>query len=254
MNRPFSHKKVLAGFTLVEILISLLLFGIVLTLVAQMTASQNKMNTAVMQASSIADDAQLATVRMTELLSQAAYIYPEGQTITLPGGAGTVVTGKKALAFLLASGTPYCTASSQTYCAVVYRVEARGGYVSILGTSNVASPYVLTESVYKSLSWSASGTGTYPTRNWSALTLVGGAAGLVADTVDDVNTDLGTSLTVASRSSSFDEGLKIGVPDTDAAALIQAVNAKLQLTLTNGRKAIRTFSVMAQPVPRQSPL
>lgn len=246
------------GFTLLEILITMVMFGVFLTVTIQLLTSQNKMNTTVLSFSDLTADARMSTVRMTELLSQAAYIYPAGQTINLPGGVN-ITTGKEALAFLLASQTPYCTAVNRRYCAVMYRIENRSNYTAILGASSQASPHVLTERIYISFDWPQIPQGGSMPTNWSALALTNNIVGLVADSVDNVQTDLGSAamLSVSPRPGEYDAGLKTGVPATSSIALIQAVKPRVVLRLlpaTPNRSAIREFSVFAQPIPRQGPL
>lgn len=246
-------RKLSQGFTLIETLITMLMLGILLTIVVQMFSSQNRVNNNLLSFSELTADARMTTVRMNELLSQAAYIYPAGQTIALPGGVN-VVTGKEAVAFLLASRTPYCTSAARTYCGVLYRIEARAGYESILGINGKLSPFVITERIYTGFNWAQLNTGAQTSRSWTALTLTNNTVGLVADAVDNVNTDLGSNLIVATRTSDYDRALQIGVPSNNANALVQAVRPRITLRILPDRSATREFSVFAQPIPRQGPL
>lgn len=249
-------RNIRQGFTLIETLIAMVMLGVLLTVVVQLFTSQNRVNNSIMGYSDLTADVRMSTVRMNELLSQATYIYPAGQTIDLPASV-KVTTGKTAVAFLLASNTPYCPsppALRKRYCAVLYNIEARSDYTSILGSNATVSPYVLTERVYTSLDWPQSGTGLTPSKNWSALTLMNNTVGLVADAVDNAATDLGSTPVVAARKSNYDSNLAVGVASNTANALIQAVRVKLVLKLLPNRIATREFSVLAQPIPRQGPL
>lgn len=241
-----------SGFTLVEILIAMGITGLILTLVVQVSNTQTRANTIILSYSDLSNDIRMATVRMTELISQAAYIYPSGQTINLP--SGNITTGPQALAFLLASGTPYCTATTNRYCAVVYRVEARTPYAPVLGASTTASPFVVTERIFTSLDWPQSLGGNLPPKNWTALTP--GPIGLVADAVNNATTNLSKNMVVSSRQGPYDSSLQPNVTASTANALIVAVSPSLTLQLNeaNRRPIQREFSIYAQPVPRQGPL
>ena len=117
------------GLSLVEIMIALSLVGGILLLANQLMFQNQTIASRQLLQRQASEDARMTMLRLSEVLSQASYIYPnnrpDNQPILLPGG-DSQKTGIPALAALVASGTPYCPLSiavAGTYCAFLYRLE-----------------------------------------------------------------------------------------------------------------------------------
>lgn len=241
-----------SGFTLIELLISLSLLLVVLAVASDLIVSNQRVANTTVLRNQIAEDARLSFLRMTEIVSQSAYIYPAGQTITLSGFS---VSTSSSLVVLVPWESPYCNdnnlagnaAYKTYYCGFIYRVEPRAPYAAKLGNVSNTTGQVLVEYRYRWVSWP---TNTTPIANWSTLATPN--VGVVADSIDTTNTNLVDKLKLAARSSPVDTGLN-GTSTSSANALIWAVQPQVGLTLTYGTTSlsvIRSDVIYARAIPR----
>lgn len=236
------------GFTLLELLIAMSIFGVVLLLAGNLFSSANAYTTLTVTASEVEDDVRLSLLRITEITSQAAYIYPAGITLTL--NTGTVTTGKNALALLAPAGSPYCpgdvTANSDKYCLFVYRLRPRSAYTAVLPRLKNPTPDVLVEQRARWVTWTLN---TVPGLNFSSLSLTDG---VVVDSIDANLTDFGR-LTVGTNAG-LDTVLGVGssVLPTQANAQIQVVQPMIAAQVSTF-KAQRSGFVFVRSIPRVAP-
>jgi prepilin-type N-terminal cleavage/methylation domain-containing protein len=250
------------AFTLIEALISLLVLGIVLTVATSFLGSNQRVVANNLVNSQVGDDLKLAQLRLSELVSQAAYIYPVGVNIVLPGGT-TLSTGSSLLAFLVPWESPYCRDTNANnrafYCAFIYRLEPRSAYSSLLGPRKYVSPsqgaaseWVLVERRYRWLDWSTPGA---PATNWASLTQNPATPSVIADSVVAAKTNLANGMSVSRSASPFDRNLvydtgggTVGV--NNPLALIAKVEPLLVVAGVNGKEAARREVVVPRSLPR----
>jgi prepilin-type N-terminal cleavage/methylation domain-containing protein len=124
------------GISLIELLISMAILGILLAMLTAFLVNNQQVTTTQISNATLSNDLRLAHLRIGEIVAQAHYIYPSGQTISINGTAYT--TGKEALAVLVPRGTTYCddnNSSDRDYCGFAYVIVNRSPYVSLLGPS-----------------------------------------------------------------------------------------------------------------------
>ena len=236
------------GITLVELLVAMAILGVVLALASQLIVQNQSIGNRQVQAGRMHEDLRLATLRMADVIAQAAYIYPNDASLRVKVGTSTITvdTGSQALAALLPGGSAYCSVPSSSYCGFLYRVEARAGYTEVLGNLPGNSGFVLVEYQAPGLSWSAD---SVPSRDWSGVTAV---RGVVADSVLPTETVLG-DLAFSGTSDGIDRVLKNSGFTTDSDALIGSVQVRITLSFQNGLRAVRRTEVLARGVPRAIP-
>lgn len=250
------------GFTLIELLISMAIFGVILILTTNMIVKNQEVANRQIVAQQAKEDARLALLRVSELFSGAAYVYPGGQTLTLPDGS-SATTGGQTLAMLLPWGSPYCNeggsdpyASSSThrdlYCAVVYTLEDRADHENVLGSNPKAGDKVLVEHVIKWVSWA---TNTLPTRDFEGLSE---ATGVVADAVVPARTSVTYTVNSLSKSSQKPiDSLLLSAHDTsdpnNAYALIDNVVVELGIQYQGQPLQTERRNLFARAVPRSAP-
>jgi type II secretory pathway pseudopilin PulG len=240
------------GITLVELLISISILGIFLAVMSSVLSSSQRVTRDQILAADVETSLRLSFLRISEVIKQAAYIYPASQTITLGvGGVGiTVTTGEGALAVLLPAGTTYCLpddTNAQTYCGYLYDVGSRTPYETILGTPSGVTDSVLLERRNTGITWNQS---ALPPTNWSNV-----STGIIADSVNVAVTSLGAvdNLTVNTRKGGiYDMGLFGGTMATSANALIDTVRPQISLSYTGGKsiEVTRAIQIYATAVPR----
>jgi prepilin-type N-terminal cleavage/methylation domain-containing protein len=106
------NRRVLLGFTLVELLIGMVILGVILLAAASLLQGNQKLTGETQTRSNALGDARGAISRITETISQAAYIYPENTVITVSsssnlvgmGAANEIKTGPDAIAMLISDG------------------------------------------------------------------------------------------------------------------------------------------------------
>lgn len=245
------------GFTLVELLIAMAVLALILTLASNLIFQNQNITTRQVLAGRVQEDVRLATLRISDVVSQAAYIFPNNATITIQTGttSSAVVTGDDALAVLVPPGTAYCPLTTPQYCGYLYRLEARAPYAADLGSTPGNSGWVLVEYQAWGLTWNANTNPTSVASNWTAASLR--SRGVVADSVTDEGTSLG-GLSFAGVASEIDRVLAI--PTSNAAvipsspnALIGSVRIEVAIQYANGLRATRQTEVLARGIPRAVP-
>jgi prepilin-type N-terminal cleavage/methylation domain-containing protein len=237
------------GVTLVELLVAMAILGVVLALASQLIVQNQSIGNRQVQAGRMHEDLRLATLRVADVIAQAAYIYPNNASLRVNVGTSTITvdTGNQALAALLPGGSAYCSVPSSSYCGFLYRVEARAGYTGVLGNLPGNSGFVLVEYQAPGLSWSAN---SVPSRDWSGVTAV---RGVVADSVLPAGTVLG-DLALSGTSDGIDRVLRnSGVTTSHPDALIGSAQVRITLSFQNGLRAERRTEVLARGVPRAIP-
>ncbi|MCS7059507.1 MAG: type II secretion system GspH family protein [Meiothermus sp.] len=241
------------GLTLVELLVAMAVFGVVVALASDLIVRNQNLSNRQVLAGRVQEDVRLATLRLGDVVAQAAYIYPNGVTLTLPGGR-SLTTGGEALAVLLPPGTAYCPLSGG-YCGFAYRLEGRGPHAASLDPAPGNSGVVLVEYQVRGVTWNPNTNPAQTARDWSGLALH--SEGVVADSIERTGTDLGT-LYFAGIESTIDRVLLIPSlqPDlttSDPRALIGAVRVRVAVRYANGVWASRQAEVYARGIPRSLP-
>ncbi|RDI95049.1 type II secretion system protein [Meiothermus sp. QL-1] len=242
------------GLSLVELLVAMAIFSVVLTLASSLLFNNQNLTSRQVLAGQVHEDVRLATLRLSDIVAQAAYIYPNNVPIILPGGL-VVTTGSQALAVLLPPNSAYCPVAGALYCGFVFRVEPRAPFVADLGQTQGNSGFVLAEYQVRGVSWPANTNPAQIAQNWLSLPLH--ARGVIADSVDPGRTNLG-SLYFAGSESSVDRVLAVlgsvsGLTTSSPNALIGAVRVEVAVRYTNGPQAARQAEIYARSIPRSVP-
>ncbi len=255
-------RKHTLGLSLVELLISMAILGILLAILSAFLINNQRVTSTQITAATLSNDLRLAHLRIAEIVSQAHYIYPSGQVLTINGN--TYTTGAAALAVLVPRGTTYCktTGSADTrrdYCGFAYVIDDRAPYTALLGLG-AATDEVIAEYKIQNLNWSPEdATNKDKTPAEFLTTWLDAEVSPVADSVDAATTDLaGTAkLVAAPRKGTFDEkaGFDITTTLDKPEALISAVTSTIALTRTiNGRpvSVTRDSYVFSKAIPRSA--
>lgn len=145
------------GLTIIEVLIAAALLGILLAALGSVFTTNLRVSTQQISAADAELTIRLSLLRLQEIISQAHYIYPAGQTLTLQTADGprTFTTGADALAVLIPqTGTSsYCPGTANLYCGRLYSIEARTPYQAILGADTAATNYALIEWQAENIVW-----------------------------------------------------------------------------------------------------
>lgn len=245
------------GFTLVELLIAMAVLALTLTLASNLIFQNQNITTRQILAGRVQEDARLVTLRISDVVSHAAYIFPNNATITIQTGttSSVVVTGDDALAVLVPPGTAYCPLTTTQYCGYLYRLEARDPYAADLGNTSGNSGWVLVEYQAWGLTWNANTNPTSVASNWTAASFR--SRGVVADSVTDEGTSL-DGLSLAGVKSEIDRVLVIStssnpVDPSSPDALIGSVRIQVAIQYANGLRATRQTEVLARSIPRAVP-
>lgn len=264
MKNQFDHKlKKKRGFSLVEVLVAIAIFGVLMSaLVGVLNANSGATSQQVSNVNaSLA--ARLSMLRITEIVSQAHYIYPAGQTLTMnlkSGNSSTIVTGQSSLAVLLPEGTTYCTdpngksANGQQYCGYVFSIEDRSMFSNLLGNAKHETDSVLVAWRSFNIDWVKSAVPSTALGTWTGV-----ERQLLADSVVPVSagTNLGGAdiLTVSEVRPKFDRDIFFSYEESDtnqATGLIRAVTPYLGVRL--GKKeseaAFKRTHIVARSIPR----
>ncbi len=144
--------KKTSGFSIIELLISMGILGVLLGLLSNFLISNQNITRDQITQVTLENDARLSFLRMSEVISQAQYIFPQGQTLFLDGQ--TVTTGNTGLAVLVPAGTTYCAnADNQSYCGYAYSIEDRTPFNAVLGPDAGTSGMALIETFVEDLEW-----------------------------------------------------------------------------------------------------
>lgn len=236
-----------AGYTLIELLIAMSIFAVVLLLAGNLFASSNTYTALTVTSAEAEEDARLGLLRLTEVTSQAAYIYPVGKTLTLK--TGSVTTGKNVLALLVPAGSPYCplgtSADPARYCLFVYQAQPRASHAAVLPKIKNPSPTVLVEQRMQWIEWPVN---TLPGVNFAGLTPV---VGVVTDSIDTDLTDF-SALEISRQGGGLDSILQNSVPVNAATALIQVARPLLAVQVDRV-KVQRGGYIFVRSIPRATP-
>ncbi len=250
------------GFTLIDLLVSMVILGVILIATTDLIVKNQQVANRQIVAQQAKEDARLALLRMSELFSGAAYVYPGDQLLALPDGS-SITTGDSALAVLMPWGGPYCndggsapydpgSVNRNSYCAVIYALDERSKYVDVLGANPKASDKVLVEHVIKWIDWPVN---SLPTRDFSGMSQI---TGIVADSVAANHTTMEYSTGSLSQVTHKPiDPLLLSAHETsnpaDAKALID--NVSVELGLKHRGKPLQTErrNLFARAVPRSAP-
>lgn len=238
------------GFTLIELLVAMTIFGMVLLLANSIFMNANSYTTITVSTAEVEEDVRLGLLRVTEVLSQAAYVYPNGTTLKLK--TGNVVTGQNVLATLVPIGSPYCPAISgvanTNYCLFVYQPRARSGYAATLSKVKNPTANVLVEQRIQWVLWSKDATPASLLTDFSSITP---SEGVVMDSLDTALTDF-SNLGLSQQTSSIDKSLSNGVANNATNALIQVVQPTIAVQVDK-IKVQRGGYIYIRSIPRVAP-
>lgn len=257
MNARHTRRLNSRGISLVELLVAMAVLALILSLASNLIFQNQDITNRQVLAGRVNEDVRLATLRMSDVVSQAGYIFPNNATITVQTGATTtaVVTGDDALAVLLPPRTAYCPLTTNQYCGYLYRLEARAPYAADLGNTPGNSGFVLVEYQARGLTWNANTNPTSVANNWTSAGFR--SRGVVADSVTDDGTDL-SILSFAGIPSEIDRVLAIptstvSVSPNSPNALIGSVRIEVAIAYANGLRATRQSDILARGIPRAVP-
>jgi prepilin-type N-terminal cleavage/methylation domain-containing protein len=177
-NNPAMLQRHSLGVTLVELLIGMSILGVILLAASGVLQVNSKATNDTQVRSNALGDARGAISRMTETISQAAYIYPTGLNISFlsKGTPKTITTGDRAIAALISS--------AGGYEGVVYYVADRteGTFASDLPSlaADRIAQHILVEARTQSgtpIPWPAK---TVPRLNWDVPV----SQGVLVDGID----------------------------------------------------------------------
>ncbi|GEM84907.1 PilW family protein [Meiothermus hypogaeus] len=257
MNTGYTNHLSSRGITLVELLVAMAVLGLVLSLSSRLIFQNQDITTRQVLAGRVNEDVRQATLRMSDVISQAGYIFPNNATITVQTGVTNtaVVTGDDALAVLVPPRTAYCPLTTNQYCGFLYRLEPRDPYTADLGNTPGNSGWVLVEYQARGLTWNANTNPTSVANNWTSAGFK--SRGVVADSVTDDGTNL-SLLSFAGIASEIDRVLAIptntiSVNLDSANALIGSVRVEVAIAYANGLRATRQTDILARGIPRAVP-
>lgn len=240
------------GFSLVELLVGMAILGILLAAVSTFFVSNQKLATEQLSAVSIENNIGLTELRLREVIAQAHYIYPAGQTLTAGGKVFT--TGAEVLAVLIpedAENATYCTGSDEEYCGYVFAIENRADFESILGGGTGTTGFALIETQVPNIAWDAR---TVPETNWINASR---SRAPLMDSIDPTNSSLAdvADLQLA-RNPSLDDStfdFSATVTTASADALVKDVKVRLGVKVNFRGKDLtreRIVTVNTRSIPR----
>jgi prepilin-type N-terminal cleavage/methylation domain-containing protein len=267
-QKPTAHAF---GFSLVELLMAMGILGLLLALLSGFLISNQKVTTQQITATTLNNDTRLAFLRMTEVVSQAHYIFPPGQTLILNGK--TYTTGATTLAALVPANTTYCPII-QDYCGFAFTIEDRTPYAAILGVNAGTTNLALIETTKRGIVWKQSTpkTSTIPTKvasihTWSDTNATDENTPAddfsqfpITDSVDAATSDLASfDRLETATNTNFDNGFDVGIDVTDTTKydtyLVASVNSSLSLERKTSGKTLsltRENFVFSRAIPRTS--
>jgi prepilin-type N-terminal cleavage/methylation domain-containing protein len=234
------------GFTLVELLIGMTILGVILIAAAGLLQGNQRVTNDAQIRSNAIGDARGAMSRMTETLSQAAYIYPEASTIDFKDESGNprqVITGQDAIAALISSDPS--AAPAPLYRGVIYyltdRNDARfSADLPDLVNDRIAQ-HILVEANVTNIPWPS---GSLPVKSWDDKA----SEGVLVDGIDRMDgatkiTELMTNVDFAPETGSdgaiFAKGIKQANPTiTTPDALITTIGYNISVRVANAGKTL----------------
>ncbi len=253
-----------AGFSFIELLISMAIFGLIMLGLNSLLGASNKVTQGQGNAAYATMAARKSLLRITDIVSQAHYIYPSGQVISLElstGGTKEMVTGENALAILLPEGTTYCPGNGQSYCGYIISVEDRTMFESFLANSKHASNSILVGWRAFNLTWFKETVPSTALNTWDDVKIE-----LLVDSVvpHDENNPNGTNLAsfdhlfVSRTNTTFDnENLFSNYSENknQPNSLIASIEPRVVIAYGNNggsKKVIRESHIYARAIPRVS--
>ena len=242
MTIPTLKRRNLAGFTLVELLIGMGILGVILLAASGLLQGNQKLTNDAQTRSNALGDARGAISRMTDTISQAAYIYPADSTISLSSGvvgnvsSNHVTTGNKGVAVLITDST-----DPTKYRGVIYYLADRSQKASDLpqlADDRVAQHVLVEVKTNDTIDWPAK---SLPKLNWN----VDASEGVLVDGIDVTmpETSLMSDRVFAPESGSdgsvFQNGLQAANPslDTDE-ALITTIGYSIGIRVATSGKSL----------------
>jgi prepilin-type N-terminal cleavage/methylation domain-containing protein len=247
-NNPSRHKqRATNGFTLIEVLIGMAILGVILVAASGLLQGNQRVTSDTQTRSNALGDARGAISRMTETLSQASYIYPEGSTITVTdglvgqGATNTVITGPDAVAVLISDG-----ATPPTYKGVIYYLANRddttfAADLPQLPADRIAQLVLVEAQTVTNIAWAPKST---PQSNWG----INASEGVLVDGVDgDDNITKLMNTVLDAPTSGYDPG-----------PLISSVGYSVGIRIATGGKSLAESGITvlrglsnARNVPRR---
>jgi prepilin-type N-terminal cleavage/methylation domain-containing protein len=240
MNFPLANRRNAAGFTLIELLIGMSILGVILLAASGLLQGNQKLTNDAQTRSNALGDARGAISRMTDTISQAAYIYPADSTISLSTNnsvAGNVSsnqvnTGKKGVAVLITDSV-----DPTKYRGVIYYLADRSQFASDLpqlAVGRVAQHVLVEVKTNGAIAWPAK---SLPVLNWN----VDASEGVLVDGIDDTmpETDLMADHFFAPESGSDGNVFQTASPSLDADnALISTIGYSIGIRVASNGKSL----------------
>lgn len=244
-----------SGFSIIELLISMGILGVLLGLLSTFLISNQNITRDQITQVTLENDTRLAFLRMSEVVSQAQYIFPQGQTLSFDGQI--ITTGNAGLAVLVPAGTTYCAeGANATYCGYAYTIEDRTPFNAILGPDRGTSGLALIETFVEDLEWEKE---TIPSQEASVYTWIPGGGNKfrrspITDSIEATNSNLMFNTKTATYSD-FDGDLFDFNQDDSFTGddLLLAVESKLFLQRKVRAKNLnidRSSFVFSRSIPR----
>lgn len=241
------NRRVLLGFTLIELLIGMVILGVILLAASSLLQGNQKLTGETQTRSNALGDARGAISRITETISQAAYIYPENTVITVNNGlvgmgvTNEIKTGPDAIAVLISDGNV-----PAMYKGVIYYLANRAAATFAadlpqLPADRIAQLVLVEAQTTTNMAWVSKST---PLPNWT----VDATEGVLVDGVDgdDTLTKLMDSVQFA-PTSSYDPGPLISSVGYSVGIRV-ATSGK---TLANSGTTVLRGLTNARNVPRR---
>jgi prepilin-type N-terminal cleavage/methylation domain-containing protein len=262
-----------SGFSLVEMLVAMGILGLLLAMLSGFLISNQKVTSQQITAATLNNDTRLAFLRMSEVISQAHYIFPPNQTLILNGK--TYTTGSSTLAVLIPAQTTYCPIA-EDYCGFAFTIEDRTPYAAILGVNTGTTNLALIETTKRGVAWQQSSSSAavkiIPTKIDTMYTWNDTDASdentpnddfsqfPITDSVNGSTSDLASfSKLQTATNTNFDSGFDVEVDVTEtskyATYLVASVNSSLSLERKIGGKTLsltRENFVFSRAIPRSS--
>ena len=221
--------------------------------------NNQKIATEQLSSVNIENNLRLSHLRLNEVMAQAHYIYPAGQSIQVlisqsPDVFRTYTTGAEALAVLVpksSDNTGYCTGTEQTYCGFIFAIEDRSAFTNFLGSGEGTTGFALIETQVEDLAWPVD---SLPTKNWNKLQR---SRAPLIDSVDKGQSSLAASVNLTLEYSTSLDGTLFDISNAVTAssekALIASAEPMIAVKVTYKGKTLtrsRSSFVFPRSIPR----
>jgi prepilin-type N-terminal cleavage/methylation domain-containing protein len=224
-----SSQNKLLGLSLVELLVAMAILGILLAMLSAFLMSNQRVTSQQITAATLNNDLRLSFLRMSEIVSQAHYIFPPNQKIKINGTEHT--TGSQALAVLVPAATTYCP-DTTGYCGFAFTIEDRAPFAAdFLGANAGTTNFALIETRVRGLEWKQS---KIPANETALTTWVTTDRSPITDSVDASQSNLASfSRLEPSKDTNFDKGFDVNVTEAETGDydiyLAASVNSTVRL-------------------------